>query len=130
MGLEKSFKKLNAREARAYAAQTSRFVHSLSASWDTCLPSEHQQLSIGFGQFVKQKAAADVVLGQERAHGVSWHRRAEGSSELCRSTVSWSHGQTGILLPVTKLQSCYWHAQRDWHTLKFVLSRLLYFRGT
>lgn len=51
VGLEKSFKKLNVREARAYAAQTSRFVHSLSASWDTCLPSEHQQLSTGFSQF-------------------------------------------------------------------------------
>lgn len=47
---------------------------------------------------VNSVIAAAVVLGQQRAHGVSWHRRAEGTSELCKSTMSWSRGQTGILL--------------------------------
>lgn len=100
---EKPFKTLNAREAGGYAKLIYRWLSKiltqlhLFACCDTCLPSEHQQLC--FGWFVKQKTAAAFVLERARStHNLSWYCRAEGSSNICRGTVSCCHRQMGILL--------------------------------
>lgn len=101
---DKSFKTLNAREASGYAKLIYRWLskilytaRSLCMLWSSPTLGA-SALVIWLNQFVKQKTCSWLCWKGPGALSLSWYCRAEDSSKICRSRVSCSRRQMGVLL--------------------------------